>query len=118
MKHPLRDLARELRSNMTDTERFVWQRIRKKQFAGYRFRRQRPIDAYIVDFICLESRLILELDGGQHAERKEQDAERTRRLEELGFRVLRFWNIDVLKEWDSVEAVILKALVDRSAAGH
>jgi adenine-specific DNA-methyltransferase len=69
-----------------------------------------------VDFVCLESSLILELDGGQHAERKEQDADRTRRLEEMGFRVLRFWNIDVYKEWDSVEAVILKALVNRGAS--
>jgi very-short-patch-repair endonuclease len=112
MKHPLRDLARDLRSNMTDTERFVWHKIRKKQFAGFRFRRQHPIDAYIVDFVCLEARVILELDGGQHAVQQEKDAERTRKLEELGFRVVRFWNFDVLKEWDAVEQVIVAALME------
>jgi very-short-patch-repair endonuclease len=114
MKHPLRDLARQLRSNMTDAERFVWRRIRKKQFAGHRFRRQHPIGEHIVDFVCLEAKLILELDGGQHAERKEEDEQRTRCLEALGFRVARFWNIDIFKEWDAVEAVILRELVGES----
>ncbi len=112
MRHPLRDLARQLRKDMTDTDRFVWSKIRKKQFAGYRFRRQRPLGPFIVDFVCLEARLVLELDGGQHAVQQDEDAARTRWLEEHGFRVLRFWNIDVFKEWESVEAVIVKALID------
>ena len=67
MRHPLRDLARKLRTNLTDTERFVWSKIRKKQFAGFRFRRQRPIGPYLIDLVCLEARLVLECDGGQHA---------------------------------------------------
>ena len=108
MRHPLRDIARTLRSNMTDTERFVWYRLRKKQFAGYRFRRQHPIGSYVADFV--EARLILELDGGQHAQQMEKDEERTKCLEQLGFRVVRFWNVDVLKEWAAVAEVILKAL--------
>jgi very-short-patch-repair endonuclease len=95
---------------MTDTERFVWWKLRKKQFAGYRFRRQHPIGNYVGDFVCLDARLILELDGGQHAEQKEADVERTKELELMGFRVLRFWNIDVLREWDAVAEVILKEL--------
>jgi very-short-patch-repair endonuclease len=95
---------------MTDSERFVWQRLRKRQFAGHRFRRQHPIGNYIVDFVCLEARLILEFDGGQHAKQRDEDAERTRRLEALGFRVLRFWNTDALKEWDAVESVIIEAI--------
>ncbi len=95
---------------MTDTERFVWRKIRLRMFAGHRFRRQHPIDSFIVDFVCLDSKLILEFDGGQHAENRDKDLSRTKRLEELGFRVLRFWNIDVFKEWDAVEVTILKAL--------
>src|SRR5262249_18086258 len=109
------DLARQMRSNMTDAERFVWQRIRKKQFAGHRFRRQHPIGDYIVDFVCVEVGLILELDGGQHAERMEEDELRTRRLEALGYQVVRFWNMDVCKEWDAVEAVIVRELAARSS---
>jgi very-short-patch-repair endonuclease len=118
MKHPLRNLARQLRSNMTDTERFVWQRIRKKQFAGHRFRRQHPLGPFIVDFVCLEARLVLEFDGGQHAIRREEDAARTRWLEEQGFRVLRFWDSDVFKEWDGVETVIIKALESARLSPH
>ena len=95
---------------MTDTERFVWWRIRKRQLGGYRFRRQHPIGDYVADFACLEANLILELDGGQHASMTEEDQERTRCLEALGFRVIRFWNIDVLKEWDTVVELIMKAL--------
>jgi very-short-patch-repair endonuclease len=116
MRHPLRDIARKLRSNMTDTERFVWWRLRKKQFGGFRFRRQHPIGRYVADFVCLEAGLILELDGGQHALTKEADEKRTQDLEALGFRVLRFWNIDVLKEWDAVAELIMKALESASVS--
>jgi very-short-patch-repair endonuclease len=102
--------ARQLRKEMTDTERFAWYRLRKRQLAGHKFRRQVPLGSYIADFVCLESRLILEFDGGQHAERVVYDERRTRWLESQGFRVMRFWNIDVLKEWEAVEQVILRAL--------
>jgi very-short-patch-repair endonuclease len=105
-----RDRARELRKNMTDTERFAWQRLRQRQFVGYKFRRQVPLGPYIADFVCLKRRPILEFDGGQHAERVDYDERRTQWLETQGFRVLRFWNNEVLQEWDGVEQVIIEAL--------
>ena|SRR5438874_2110197 len=105
-----RDRARELRKNLTDTERFAWYRLRQRQLGGHRFRRQVPLGQYIVDFVCLERRLILEFDGGQHAERVTYDEQRTRWLERQGFRVMRFWNNEVLQEWEAVEQVILEAL--------
>lgn len=77
---------------------------------GWKFRRQHEIDRYIVDFACADARLIVELDGGHHAEQIEEDAERTRRLETFGYRVLRFWNNDVLKNSEGVLTVIMEAL--------
>jgi very-short-patch-repair endonuclease len=103
--------ARQLRKELTDTERFAWFRLRKRQLAGHKFRRQVLIGPYVADFACLERRLILEFDGGQHAERVDYDERRAAWLESQGFRVLRFWNIDVLREWDAVEQMILEALV-------
>jgi very-short-patch-repair endonuclease len=91
---------------MTDTERFVWQRVRYRQLDRHKFRRQQPLGPYVVDFVCLERRLVLELDGGQHAEQAEEDAPRARWLEARGFRVVRFWNHDVLGNWDGVLQVI------------
>ncbi|MEO8384349.1 MAG: endonuclease domain-containing protein [Betaproteobacteria bacterium] len=94
--------ARKLRRNSTDVERKLWHRIRDKQIEEFRFRRQRPIGKYIVDFICLEAKLIVELDGGQHAEDVAYDQKRTAFLESLGYRVLRFWNNDVIENMDGV----------------
>jgi len=105
-----RDRARFLRTNMTDTERFVWQRIRRCQLAGFKFRRQHPMGPFIVDFICLERKLVLELDGGQHAERVEYDAERTAWLEERGYRVFRVWNFEAIDEWDATAERICELL--------
>ena len=102
--------ARELRQKLTDTERFVWAKLRGRRFAGYKFRRQKPIASYIVDFVCAEYLLIVELDGGQHVEQSAYDSHRTQRLEELGYRVLRFWNHVALTEWDMVEEIIWQAL--------
>ena len=102
--------ARQLRKNMTDTERFVWGRLRSRRFAGYKFRRQMPIGRYIVDFVCLQKRLVLELDGGQHAERKQYDEQRTLWLQTQGFEVLRFWDHEALQEWEAVEEVIWRRL--------
>ncbi|MFT3880493.1 MAG: endonuclease domain-containing protein [Gemmatales bacterium] len=102
--------ARELRKAMTDTERFVWAKLRSRRFAGYKFRRQKPIGSYIVDFVCAEYQLIIELDGGQHVERTAYDNHRTEQLERLGYRVLRFWNHIVLTDWDMVEEVIWQSL--------
>src|SRR5438128_2662552 len=109
-----RDLAHQLRKNMTDTERFAWFRLRQRQLAGYKFRRQVPLGPYIVDFVGLEGRLILEFDGGQHADHLDYDEQRTRWLESQGFRLMRFWNNEVLQEWEAVEEMILDALTVRT----
>ena len=102
--------ARELRKTSTDTERALWRHLRLRQLGGYKFRRQQPIGQYIVDFVCLDKRLIIELDGGQHSERFDYDSARTAWLEVQGFRLLRFWNNQVLDEIDAVKAVILGSL--------
>ena len=92
----LTGVAKLLRREMTDAERVLWREVRAHRFSGFKFKRQEPLGAYVVDFICYEARLIIELDGGQHASQQEADAERTRWLESSGFRVIRFWNNDVL----------------------
>ena len=104
-----RDFARKLRREMTDAERVLWRYLRKKQVDGHRFRRQCPIDRFVVDFACLDRALIVEVDGGQHADFA-QDRTRDARLGKLGFRVLRFWNNDVLENIDGVYGVILASL--------
>src|SRR4051812_5220356 len=95
---------------MTDQERRLWQELRYRQLDGCKFRRQAPIGPFIADFVSFERRLIIELDGGQHAEQAEQDAERTRWLSSQGFKVLRFWNHDVEKDLEMVLQVIWDAL--------
>lgn len=98
--------ARTLRRDITDAERALWRHLRKRQIAGYKFRRQHPLGAYIVDFVCLEARLVVEVDGGQHAERQFYDQARTDWLEQQGYRVLRFWNHEVLANAEGlVEAI-------------
>ncbi|MBX9964135.1 MAG: DUF559 domain-containing protein [Burkholderiales bacterium] len=89
--------ARALRADMTDAELLLWRELRHRQIHGARFRRQHPVDRYIVDFACVELRLAVELDGGQHAERSIEDALRTQRLEETGWQVVRYWNNDVIE---------------------
>jgi len=106
------DRARTLRKNPTDAEIRLWSRLRQKQIEGFRFRRQRPVGPYIVDFICLNAGLVLEVDGGQHNEPSEYETHRTQFLEEEGFRVLRFWNNDVLANFDGVLEVIRGALLE------
>ncbi len=102
--------ARKLRVNQTGAEARLWRKLRGRQLADAKFRRQTPIGHYIVDFICLEARLIVELDGGQHAQNSAADAERTAWLEGQGFRVLRFWNNDVLSNTGGVVERIQMAL--------
>src|SRR6266404_2835045 len=97
--------ARQLRSNPTDAEMRLWSKLRRKQIDGHRFRRQVPIGPYIADFVCLERRLVIEVDGGQHSESIADDA-RTAWLEGQGFCVLRFWNNDVLGNTEGVLTVI------------
>jgi len=109
-------LQRSLRGRPTDAERRLWQRIQGRQLAGCKFRRQHPFLDYILDFVCLESALVVEVDGGQHLE-NENDRERDRRLSEAGFRVLRFWNNQVLQETDAVVEAIWIALQERQNIG-
>ena len=102
--------ARVLRANPTDAERTLWQHIRRRQLGEYRFRRQHPIGPYIVDFLCFERRLVIEIDGGQHTSQAAYDLDRTRWLEARGYHVLRFWNHQVLNELQAVKEAILEAL--------
>lgn len=102
--------ARTLRKKSTDAERLLWKHLRMRQLGAYKFRRQQPIGAYIVDFVCLEKRLIIELDGGQHTEQVEYDEKRSAWLRERGYRVLRYWNHEVLKATEVVMANILEEI--------
>ncbi|MFT3883567.1 MAG: endonuclease domain-containing protein [Gemmatales bacterium] len=102
--------AARLRRNRTEAEDRFWQAVRNRQLDGCKFRFQHSLDPYVVDFVCLERSLIVELDGGQHSETS--DARRTADLEASGFRVLRFWNHDVLSNLDGVLTVVRSALTD------
>jgi very-short-patch-repair endonuclease len=101
--------ARMLRRDMTDAERRLWSALRHRRIAGHKFRRQHPVGPYILDFACVEMRLAIEADGGQHAD-SERDLHRTAWLEGEGWRVLRFWNNDILGNIEGVAARILEAL--------
>ena len=101
--------ARDLRAHSTDAEECLWQQLRNGQIGGHRFRRQHPIAPYFADFACITQHLIIELDGGQHADNR-NDSIRTAHLEKLGWRVLRFWNNEVLENMPSVLLVIGEAL--------
>lgn len=102
MKQVSTNRARNLRQNPTDAERTLWEKIRNRQLIDAKFRRQHPIGKYIVDFVCLKCRLVVEVDGGQHTENSEHDAQRTHELNELGFTVVRYWNNEVLTNLDGV----------------
>ena len=102
--------ARELRRNSTDAERILWRELRAHRFAGCKFKRQQPLGRYIVDFVCLGRRIVIEVDGGQHAEAVSEVRARDRWLNEQGFCVLRFWNNDVFEHLDEVCETILRAL--------
>ena len=102
--------ARELRRNSTEAEKALWLRLRGRQLGGHYFRRQRPIGNYVVDFVCLERRLVIELDGGQHFESNGYDLARTSNLNDSGYSVIRFWNNQVLAEIDGVQEAIFLAL--------
>ena len=102
--------ARALRRDQTDAERKLWAMLSNRQVDGFKFRRQVAIDRYFADFACVDAKLVVELDGGQHADQAEYDAERTRVLEACGWRVVRFWNHDVLLESEGVADTILAAL--------
>ena len=110
-------LQRILRNRMTDAEMRLWQRLRSRQLDDCKFRRQHPYMDFILDFVCLEKCLIVEVDGGQHLE-NERDRERDRRLQKAGFHVLRFWNNQVLQETDAVVEAIWTALQNKGTVPH
>jgi adenine-specific DNA-methyltransferase len=106
--------ARQLRRNATDAERKLWSLLRDRRLGGIKFRRQHPRGPYTLDFYWAEAALVIEVDGGQHAERVEEDAQRTAYLEREGLRVLRLWNRDVLLNPEGCFLLILEALRERS----
>ena len=99
-------LGKVLRKRPTDAEQLLWKQLRLKQIEGFKLRRQQPIDNYIVDFVCFEKRIVIEVDGGQHAIQSEYDIARDTYLRKQGFQVLRFWNNEVMKNINGVLEVI------------
>ena len=98
----LKIYSKQLKTEMTEAEKLLWSKIRRKQLNGVKFCRQKIVGNYIVDFLSFDKKLIIELDGGQHADQVEYDKKRTAFLEQQGFTVIRFWNTEVLLETDSV----------------
>jgi very-short-patch-repair endonuclease len=103
--------SRQLRRASTDAERRMWSALRDRRLARYKFRRQHPIGHYVVDFTCTKRALVIEIDGGQHADRT-TDTRRTAQLESQGWKVMRFWNNEVLANTGGVIDTILRALGD------
>jgi very-short-patch-repair endonuclease len=97
----MKTLARSLRQNQTDAERIIWNHLRNRQIQGCKFRRLQVIGPYIADFLCMEPKLIIEIDGGQHLN-NQNDVVRSQYLNQLGYNVLRFWNHEVLQETPAV----------------
>ena len=97
-----KDMARALRRDPSDAEQKLWEKVRGRRSYNLKFRRQYPIGPYVADFCCIEAQLVIELDGGQHAEAVARDRERTHFIEGAGFRVIRFWNEEVLREMEYV----------------
>ena len=106
----LQTRAKKLRQNMSEAETRLWHHLRAGRLNGYKFRRQQPMGSYIADFVCVNPKLIIEADGGQHVEQAAYDVERSRYLQLQGFTVLRFWNHQILQQTDDVLAEILRVL--------
>ena len=102
MDERTRERARALRRGVTDAEQLLWYHLRAGRFLGLKFKRQKPLGRYFVDFVCMELHLVVELDGGQHAEQVEYDHRRDAWLCSQGYVVLRFWNHEVLQQTDAV----------------
>ena len=111
-----RQRERELRSSSTDAERLLWHHLRDRRLQGHKFRRQKRLGPWFVDFACTEAHLVVELDGGQHVAAVHADEQRTRDIRKRGYLVIRFWNDDVLLRLDDVLAAILAALAAGDAA--
>jgi very-short-patch-repair endonuclease len=105
--------ARALRGVLTDAEQRLWYHLRDRRFGGYKFRRQVAIGSFIADFVCMAERLIVEIDGGQHAERAAEDARRTQYLEAEGYRVVRFWNNEVQENLEGVLQRLSAVIAER-----
>jgi very-short-patch-repair endonuclease len=97
---------------MTDAERKLWRHLRNRELGGWKFKRQYPVGPYIVDFICVEKNVVIEVDGGQHAETETLDIERSAYLHKMGYRVVRFWNNEVLQETEAVLEAIFAILAN------
>ena len=104
--------AISLRKNQTDVEQFLWRQLRNRHLFNYKFRRQFPTEPYIADFASLELKLIIELDGGQHANRISYDDQRSLFLQQRGFKVIRFWNNDVIENIDGVLEAIHRVILE------
>lgn len=107
----MKSFARQLRCQATDAERLLWKHLRARQLDGFKFRRQLVIEPYIVDFACLEAKLVVEADGGQHGEQHDRDDDRTMFLQARGWQVLRFWNHEILMETQAVLEQIHRELI-------
>lgn len=116
----IRNFAKTLRKNQTEVERLLWSKIRNRQIEGMKFRRQVPLNGYIVDFICYEKKIIIELDGGHHnnVHRKEYDKLRTRVLKSKGYKVLRFWNSEILSNMDGTLNFIRSEVVNEKTSSR
>jgi len=108
--------AKSLRSNQTEAEQRLWYHLRANRFMGLKFKRQKPIGNYIVDFVCLEQKLVIEVDGGQHAEQVAYDRQRDEWLRSQGFTVLRFWNNEVTQQLEGVLAQMRDTIITLSPA--
>ena len=107
-------LQRTLRNEMTDAEKALWKVLRCRQVSGFKFLRQHPFGDYILDFVCFENKLVIDVDGGQHGEGTEYDEIHTQNLLTAGFRVLRFWNNEVLQEMEAVKEQIWRAVQEKN----
>jgi very-short-patch-repair endonuclease len=109
LKDKIATIAKTLRKKSTDAENVLWKQLRRKQLEGLKFRRQQPIDNYVVDFVCFKKRIVIEVDGGQHSIERDKDSERDNYLVINGFKVLRFWNNEVLQNIEGVLEIIRKS---------
>jgi very-short-patch-repair endonuclease len=114
----IRDSARQLRRAQTEWEHSLWERLRRRQLNGFKFRRQHPVGPFFADFFCPEAKLIVEIDGSQHADELERDNSRTERLRDAGYNVLRFWNHEISSEIDTVIQRIADALEKSRGQRH
>lgn len=111
MNKKITKIARKLRKNSTKTEEYLWRYLKNRYIEGFKFRKQEPIRQYVIDFVNFEKKIIVELDGGQHIIMKAKDHERDRWLKKQGFKVLRFWDNEVLKNIEGVLETIRRELL-------